>query len=104
MEITVERAIEILTPKKTSYNEEEYAAACKMARDALNYPLKAFTQKEAEFRLKNIFHVSESDITSELINDVASWLYDDSNIMFDYDAIDNLIEGVLDKNSIDYEL
>lgn len=104
MEITVERAIEILDPKlAVTFNENEYAEACRLAADALRYPLQAFAYREAEFRLKNIFNVSDADITPELINDVASSLYDDSDIMFDYESIDNLIEGVLDECCIGYE-
>lgn len=59
-------------------------------------PLFDFIKKEVPFRLREILNVPEEKITGELINSCVKELYDNSDAMFDYDAIDSLLVGVCD--------
>lgn len=59
-------------------------------------PLLDFIKNEVPFRLKEILGFPEEKITGELINSCVKELYDNSDVMFDYDAIDSLLIGVCD--------
>ena len=52
-------------------------------------PLKEFIRQEVRFRLNEILNISTNDAVIEMI---AEALYDDSDIMFNYDKIDEFIE------------
>lgn len=53
--------------------------------------LLAFIKQEVPFRLREVLKVPEEKITGELINACTKELYDNSDIMFDYDSIDGLL-------------
>ncbi len=57
-------------------------------------PLLSFIKQEVDYRLKDIIRVDAENITEELKNACVRKLYDDSDLMFDYDSIDNALEEI----------
>lgn len=55
-------------------------------------PLLDFIKNEVPFRLKEVLEFPEEKITKNIIQACVKTLYDDSGIMFDYDAIDRTLE------------
>ncbi len=66
-----------------------------------NAPLRAFIVEEVPFRLKTMFEIDEDDITDELIDEIVNELSENSDDMFDYDSLDNMIAGILKKHGIE---
>ena len=68
--------------------------------------LLAFIRQEVPFRLKNIFNIPDEKISPNIV-DVCVWsLYDNSDVMFCYDSMDEHLREVLkeyDINPDDYE-
>ncbi len=63
--------------------------------------LLAFIRQEVPFRLKNIFNIPDEKISPNIV-DVCAWsLYDNSDVMFDYDSMDEHLRGVLKEYDID---
>ena len=63
--------------------------------------LFAFIQQEVPFRLENIFNIPSEKITPNIV-DVCVWsLYDNSDVMFDYDSMDDHLREVLKEYDID---
>lgn len=63
--------------------------------------LLAFIRQEVPFRLKNIFNIPEEKISPNIV-DVCVWsLYDNSDVMFDYDSMDEHLREVLKEYDID---
>lgn len=80
----------------------ELAAVLEMARDAMRYPLRAFIKDEVPFRLEEILGVSAEDETQELVDDLIEDLDSHSDIMFNYDAIDDRLREQLDERGVKY--
>lgn len=58
-------------------------------------PLKALIKQEVPHRLMEVLEVDPERVTPELKKDIVNRLSENSDIMFDYDAIDNFIAGIL---------
>ena len=70
------------------------------------YPLKEFIKQEVPFRLSEIFHIPDSELAPHIIDACIEDLYDNSDVMFDYDSMDAHIRGTLAQYGInpdDYE-
>lgn len=66
-----------------------------------SYPLLGFIKQEVPFRLKEIFCIPEDLLTPSVVDDIVWSLYDDSDVMFDYDSMDEFISKRLKKFDID---
>lgn len=60
-----------------------------------NY-LYEFINKEVPFRLCEALEIADGRITPGLIRECVTELYDNSDVMFDYEAIDEFLEQVID--------
>lgn len=102
--MTVKRAIEILDPAHREHYEsiEPVNEACRMGMEALKNPLLALIKEEVPFRLSEVIGVSEDKQTFELIEEIVDRLYDENNVMFDYDALDSFIIGILDERGVSH--
>lgn len=70
------------------------------------YPLREFIKQEVPFRLSEIFHIPDSELAPHIVDACIEDLYDNSDVMFDYDSIDAHIRGTLSQfgiNPDDYE-
>ena len=70
------------------------------------YPLREFVKQEVPFRLSEIFHIPDSELAPHIVDACIEDLYDNSDVMFDYDSIDAHIRGTLAQfgiNPADYE-
>lgn len=66
-----------------------------------SYPLLGFIKQEVPFRLENIFNIPSEKITPNIV-DVCVWsLYDNSDVMFDYDSMDDHLRELLKEYDID---
>lgn len=65
------------------------------------YPLREFINQEVPFRLKEIFCIPEDLLTPSVVDDIVWSLYDDSDVMFDYDSMDEFISKRLKRFDID---
>lgn len=94
------------------WHDSKFVAQCQAAKlwnaradndaDATKVPaLFAFIQQEVPFRLKEIFCIPEDLLTPSVVDDIVWSLYDDSDVMFDYDSIDEFISKRLKKFDID---
>ena len=54
--------------------------------------LLEFIKDEVPFRLKEVLKFPEEKITENIVQACIKTLYDDSGVMFDYDAIDRTLE------------
>lgn len=61
-----------------------------------NSPLYNFIKEEVPYRLREIFGYSSEQITPELVDGLVTALYDNSDVMFNYDALDNWLSERLD--------
>ena len=101
----------LVTGKKPDYlNENGCTAFVYVEQDALtageapkgDEPLLAFVKEEVPFRIREILGVDEEEISEELIAEIAAHLFENSDILFDYDAIDNEITDIFDKRGIEW--
>lgn len=76
-------------------------ARTKDSDDENVYPLLEFIKQEVPFRLKEIFCIPEDLLTPSVVDDIVWSLYDDSDVMFDYDSMDEFISKRLKKFDID---
>lgn len=104
--MTVGRAMEILDPQHREQYEsiEPVYEACRMGREALANPLLTFIKQEVPFRLTEVLNLPENAFDFGLIEECVDRLYDNSDIMFNYDAIDSLLLGVLSEHGIETEV
>lgn len=102
MRISIERAIEILNPEHREHYEsiDLVNEACRMGMEALKNPLLAFIKQEVPFRLEEVLEVPEGSRTFEIIEECVDCLYESSDVMFDYDALDSFLTGILDEHGI----
>lgn len=102
MKISIERAIETLDPEHREHYEsiDPVNEACRMGMEALKNPLLAFIKQEVPFRLEEVLEVPEGSRTFELIEECVDRLYESSDVMFDYDALDSFLTGILDEHGI----
>lgn len=94
------------------WHDSKFVAQCQAAKlwnaradndaDATKVPaLFAFIQQEVPFRLENIFNIPSEKITPNIV-DVCVWsLYDNSDVMFDYDSMDDHLRELLKEYDID---
>lgn len=92
------RAMEVLTEMLSSRfhtmtNEQKEAVL--IMQETLASPLLGFLRNEVPFRLREIFGIHTEDQNLELVSAIIAALYDDSDIIFDYDKEDEAIEDVL---------
>lgn len=76
-------------------------ARTKDSDDENVHPLLGFIKQEVSFRLKEIFCIPEDLLTPSVVDDIVWSLYDDSDVMFDYDSMDEFIGKRLKKFDID---
>lgn len=76
-------------------------ARTKDSDDENVHPLLGFIKQEVPFRLKEIFCIPEDLLTPSVVDDIVWSLYDDSDVMFDYDSMDEFIGKLLKKFDID---
>lgn len=76
-------------------------ARTKDSDDENVHPLLGFIKQEVPFRLKEIFCIPEDLLTPSVVDDIVWSLYDDSDVMFDYDSMDEFIGKRLKKFDID---
>lgn len=99
------------------WHDSKFVAQCHAAKlwnaradndaDTTKVPaLFAFIQQEVPFRLSEIFHIPDSELAPHIVDACIEDLYDNSDVMFDYDSIDAHIRGTLAQfgiNPDDYE-
>lgn len=76
-------------------------ARTKDSDDENVHPLLGFIKQEVPFRLKEIFCIPEDLLTPSVVDDIVWSLYDDSDVMLDYDSMDEFIGKRLKKFDID---
>lgn len=59
------------------------------------YPLREFIKQEVPFRLSEIFHIPDSELAPHIVDACIENLYDNSDVMFDYDSMDENLCGTL---------
>lgn len=59
------------------------------------YPLREFIKQEVPFRLSEIFHIPDSELAPHIVDACIEDLYDNSDVMFDYDSMDENLRGTL---------
>lgn len=94
------RAMEILTDMIDSRFHlltDEQKEAVTIMRETMFSPLLGFLREEVPFRLREIFGVHTEDQSLELVSAIVAALYDDSDVIFDYDKEDETIGAVLDE-------
>lgn len=103
--MTAERAIEILDPRHSERYDsiETVNEACCMGMEALKNPLLAFIKQEVPFRLSQVLGIGANQQTPELVEEMVYGLWEDSSLMFDYDAIDSFLLGILQEHNIEAE-
>lgn len=65
------------------------------------YPLLEFVKQKVPFRLKEVFCIPDDLLTPSVVDDIIWSLYDHSDVMFDYDSMDEFISERLKKFDID---
>ena len=79
-----------------SFTDEELAAL-RRAHTALDYPLRAFVEEEVATRVHDSLcgdireQYGDLAVTAQLASFLAAELYDGSDVMFDYDALDSFL-------------
>ena len=63
--------------------------------EAIESPLLAFLKEEVPFRLRELLEIPEERITPEAVDACVNYLYDHSDLMFRYDAIDGCLLTIL---------
>lgn len=58
-------------------------------------PLLAFIKQEVPFRLREIFNIPACELPQHIVDSCIDDLYENNEVMFDYDSIDAHIRGVL---------
>lgn len=101
MEAIKEAAIETLEQLVKTSASEDRTKALELALDALKYPLLAFVKEEVPFRLAEIHGIADAD--PELVDELIADLYDHSDVMFDYDAVDDYLREKLDERGIEHQ-
>lgn len=74
--------------------------------DEESFPLLDFIKQEVPFRLREIFHIPDGVIDQSVVESCILELYDNSDVMFDYDGLDDFLTSILERNGIrpdDYE-
>ena len=64
--------------------------------------LSMFIEEEIPFRLRDNFHLDPSCLPAGFVDIVSRWFVEHSDMLFDYDAIDDKITDFLDAFSIHY--
>lgn len=100
--MTPERAAEILDPQHREVYDsiETVNEACRMGMEALKTPLLAFIKEEVPFRLKEVLGVPDEAQTLELVEEMVDRLWENNDVMFDYDALDDFLLGILGEHDI----
>lgn len=62
--------------------------------------LLTFVREEVRFRLQEMLGVREHDITPELVEDLSDLLYDNADVMFNYDRLDEFLAELLDNRGV----
>ena len=59
------------------------------------YPLREFIKQEVPFRLSEIFNIPDSELAPHIVDACIEDLYDNSDVMFDCDSMDENLRGTL---------
>lgn len=73
----------------------EQDEALLVALSMLEHPLYHFIEDEVPFRLREILDVPEEKITPELVSTCVEHLKDHSEVMFNYDGIDETLQTIV---------
>ena len=66
-----------------------------VALSMLEHPLYHFIEDEVPFRLREILDIPEEKITPELVSACVEYLKDHSEVMFNYDGIDETLQTIV---------
>ena len=67
------------------------------ALSALEHPLWCFIEEEVSFRLRDILDIPEEEITPEVEEACVEYLKNNSDVLFNYDAIDDALRTIVDE-------
>lgn len=73
----------------------EKVSALQAAVEAIQNPLLAFIREEVPFRLKEVLWLPEEQITSDVIEECIDRLWNNTDVMFDYDGMDRFLEDTV---------
>ncbi len=91
----MEKAIEMVEELLKADFLGEYQEAVEIILRAAENPLLAFVEKEVPFRLTEMFGDLNGEITDDICQDCTERLYEENDILFDYDRIDSFLLDVL---------
>lgn len=103
----IKREIYVLTPN-AEYEFGLTEAELEKAHDEYvaiygNDPLLDFIKQEVPFRLQEVIGIAPEKITTELVDSIVDALYDNSDIMFDYDKLDSWLIGQIEAEGNSHE-
>jgi hypothetical protein len=67
------------------------------ALSALEHPLWCFIEEEVSFRLIDVLDIPEEEITPEIEEACVKYLKNNSDVLFNYDAIDDALRTIVDE-------
>lgn len=73
----------------------EQDEALTVAYMALQHPLWCFIEEEVSFRLRDVLDIPEEEITPEVEKACVEYLKDHSEVMFNYDGIDETLQTIV---------
>lgn len=71
------------------------------AFSALEHPLWCFIEEEVSFRLRDVLDIPEEEITPEIEKACVEYLKNNSDVLFNYDAIDDTLRTIVDEYGSD---
>lgn len=79
----------------------EQDEALTVAYMALQHPLWCFIEEEVSFRLRDVLDIPEEEITPAVEKACVEYLKDNSDVLFNYDAIDDALRTIVDEYGSD---
>ena len=104
---TLVKRFQLCKDRWMTFYQSGFSAGCAKTRSERNLDstelLNGFLDKEASFRLNEIFDLDPSVVTDDLVEEVANELKNNTDEIFNYDNIDSLIHRVLQEHGIEEE-
>lgn len=97
-EMTNEQACQILMDMLNArfpLLDDRQKEAVTIVRETMAAPLLGFLREEVPFRLREIFGIHGEDQDLDLVSSILAHLYENSDILFDYDREDTVIGQLL---------
>ena len=79
----------------------EQDEALLVALSMLEHPLYHFIEDEVSFRLRDVLDIPEEEITPEIEKACVEYLKNNSDVLFNYDAIDDALRTIVDEYGSD---